>query len=418
LDEPTSLGLHPRFVEPRLLEALADAPVVLIHGPRQCGKTTLARTVAGEMGYAYFSFDDGVALAAAEADPMGFVADLPERTVLDEVQRVPWLFTALKTAVDRRRAPGRFLLTGSANVLLVPKLADSLAGRMEILRLRPLSQCELAGRESRFLETLFAGAFKTRSYERLAADLATRIAAGGYPAALARAAPRRRAIWYRDYLDALVQRDVRDLARIGALNALPRLLALAAAQTARLLNVTELAGPFQLSRPTIRDYVTLLERVFLLETLPPWHSNRLSRLIKTPKLHLGDTGLACALLGVDAAGLAADRSLLGQILETFVFQELRRQASWHDEPLAFFHFRDKDGAEVDIVLERGARTLAGVEVKAAATVTAADFRGLRKLREAAGKRFAGGVVLYDGETSASFGDGLFAVPVRALWETT
>ncbi len=411
-------ALYPRYAEPRLTEALADSPVVLIHGPRQSGKTTLAQVVGERASYAYLSFDDDVARGAAEADPAGFVADLPERAILDEVQRVPALFSALKTAVDRRRTAGRFMLTGSANVLLVPKLADSLAGRMQILRLHPLAQCELARREPRFLDALFESGFKTRRTERLAGQLAERIAAGGYPAALARPAGRRRAAWYRDYLDALVQRDVRDLARISSLDALPRLLALAAAQTARLLNVTDLAGPFQLSRPTIRDYVTLLERVFLLETLPPWHSNRLSRLIKTPKLHLGDTGLACALLGVDAAGLAADRSLLGQILETFVFQELRRQASWHDEPLAFFHFRDKDGAEVDIVLERGARTLAGVEVKAAATVTAADFRGLRKLREAAGKRFAGGVVLYDGETSASFGDGLFAVPVRALWETT
>ena len=210
---------------------------------------------------------------------------------------------------------------------------------------------------------------------------------------------------------------MRDLARISALDALPRLLSLAAAQTARLLNIADLAAPFQLSRPTIRDYVTLLERVFLLETLPPWHSNRLSRLVKTPKLHLGDSGLACALLGVDAASLAADRPLLGQLLETFVFQELRRQASWRDEPIGFFHFRDKDGAEVDIVLERGARELVGVEVKASATVTVADFRGMRKLREAAGKRFAAGVVLYDGEITASFGDGFFAVPLRALWET-
>ncbi len=411
-------ALYPRYAEPRLTEALADSPVVLIHGPRQCGKTTLARMVGEPRGYAYVSFDDDVARGAAEADPAGFVADLPERATLDEVQQVPALFAALKTAVDRRRVTGRFMLTGSANVLLVPKLADSLAGRMQILRLHPLAQCELARRTPRFLDALFDGGFKTRQTERLASALAERIAAGGYPAPLARPAGRRRAAWYRDYLDALVQRDVRDLARISALDALPRLLALAATQTARLLNVTDLAAPFQLSRPTIRDYVTLLERVFLLETLPPWHSNRLSRLVKTPKLHLGDTGLACALLGVDAAALAADRPLLGQLLETFVFQELRRQASWNEEPLSFFHYRDKDGVEVDIVIERGARALAGVEVKAAATVTAADFRGLRKLKEAAGKRFAGGVVLYDGETSASFGDGLHAVPLRALWETT
>lgn len=369
-------------------------------------------------GYAYFSFDDDVALAGAAADPAGFVAGLPERAILDEVQRAPGLFTALKTAVDRRRTPGRFLLTGSANVLLVPKLADSLAGRMEILRLHPLAQCELAGRAPRFLDRLFAGSFKTQTYDRLGAELAERMAAGGYPAALARATARRRTAWYRDYVETMIQRDVRDLARISALDALPRLLALAAGQTARLLNVTDLASPFQLSRPTIRDYVTLLERAFLLEALAPWHSNRLSRLIKTPKLHVGDTGVACALLGLDASALARDRPTLGQLLETFVYQELRRQASWDESETRFHHFRNKDGAEVDIVLERGAHEVAGVEVKAAATVTAADFRGLRKLKDAVGKRFAAGVVLYDGEASVGFGAGLYAVPIRALWETS
>jgi hypothetical protein len=410
--------LYPRYIEARLTEALADAPVVLIHGPRQCGKTTLARMVGEPRGYTYLSFDDDVARAAAEADPVGFVADLPERAVLDEVQHVPALFAALKATVDRRRVSGRFILTGSANVLFVPRLADSLAGRMHILRLHALAQCELARRVPRFLDALFAGAFKTRRAERLGGELAERIVAGGYPAALARPSARRRAAWYRDYLEALVQRDVRDLARISALDALPRLLSLAASQTARLLNVSDLAAPFQLSRPTIRDYVTLLERVFLLETLPPWHSNRLSRLVKTPKLHLGDTGLACALLGAEAAALTSDRALLGQLLETFVFQELRRQASWREAQIGFFHFRDKDGAEVDIVLERGAQELAGIEVKASATVTAADFRGLRKLKQAAGRRFTTGVVLYDGETSASFGHGLYAVPLRMLWEMT
>ncbi len=410
-------ALYPRFAEPRLTEALADSPAVLIHGPRQSGKTTLAQGVGEREGYTYVTFDDAVARGVATADPVGFVADLPQRVILDEVQHVPHLFSTLKTAIDRGRVPGRFMLTGSANVLLLPKLADSLAGRMAILRLHPLAQCELVRRAPDFLERLFGGGFKVNRSERLAGLLSERIAAGGYPAALTRPPGRRRAQWYVDYLDSLVQRDIRELARIASLDALSRLLALAAGQTARLLNVADLAAPFQLSRPTIRDYVTLLARMFLLDELPSWHSNRLSRLVKTPKLHIGDTGLACALLSVDAAALKADRALLGQFLETFVFQELKRQASWHEDALSFFHFRDRDGGEVDLVLERGAQWVAGVEVKAAATVTAADFRGLRKLKDAAGKRFAGGVVLYDGEMSAGFGDAMYAVPIRALWES-
>lgn len=407
---------YPRFAERRLTEALRDSPAVLIHGPRQCGKTTLARSVGKRMGYAYITFDDEVSRGVATADPVGFVADLPRRVILDEVQHVPHLFAALKSAIDRKRVPGRFLLTGSANVLLLPKLADSLAGRMAILRLHPLAQCELARRVPDFLDRLFGRGFNVHPWVRLAAKLPERIVAGGYPVALALPAGRRRVRWYADYLEALVQRDVRELARIGSLDALPRLLAAAAAQTGQLLNVTDLAAPFQLSRPTIRDYATLLARVFLMEELPSWHSNRLSRLVKTPKLHMGDTGLACALLGVDAAALNADRALLGHLLETFVFQELKRHASWHQDALSFFHFRDRDGVEVDIVIERGARSVAGIEVKAAATVTVSDFRGLRKLKDASGNRFAGGVVLYDGELSASFGDGMYAVPIRALWD--
>lgn len=438
--------LHFRHAAPQLTEALEDSPVVLVHGPRQCGKTTLAQLVCapkalrwhgdvpswlkppgnGErtkgQDYDYLSFDDDVVRAGAEADPMGFVANLPERAVLDEVQRVPALFSALKLAVDRHRVPGRFVLTGSTNVLLIPALADSLAGRMQIVPLHPLAQCELASAEPAprpdgFLDALFNGAFSARRVDPLGNQLLERIVAGGYPAALARPPGRRRTNWYRNYIDALVQRDVRDLARISALDALPRLLALAAAQSAQLLNVSDLALPFQVSRPTINGYITLLERIFLLDRLPPWHSNRTSRLIKSPKLHMGDTGLACALLGVDAAALAKNRNLLGQLLETFALQELRRQASWWNAPCTFHHYRDKDQAEVDIVIERGALSVAGVEVKAGATVRNSDFRGLRKLAKAAGSRFQCGVVLYDGEACVSFGDGLYAVPIRLLWET-
>jgi hypothetical protein len=364
------------------------------------------------------SFDDESIQAAARGDPVGFVSSLPARTILDEVQRVPEIFTSLKVAIDERRTAGRFILTGSANVLFVPALADSLAGRMAILRLHPLGQCEIESTRPRFVEILFRGAFKAGIAERLGVELAARIAAGGYPAALARRTAARRRAWYRDYVETQIQRDVRDLSRIRSLDALPKLLALAAGQTARLINVADLSAPFELTRQTIHDHVTLLERVFLLERLPSWHTNRLSRLVKRPKLHMGDTGVACALLGIDAAKLDADRETLGAMLETFVLQELRRQASWRPEPPAFFHYRDRDDFEVDIVLEQGSSAVAGVEVKAASSVSEGDLRGLRKLRDAAGKRFAAGVVLYDGAATVSFGDGLFAVPVRRLWEPT
>ena len=403
----------PRLLERSLLASLSDTPVVLLQGPRQCGKTTLARQVAEPLGFGYLSLDDDNLVRAAKADPLGFVMDLPPKVILDEVQRVPELFTSIKLVVDRNRQPGRFLLTGSADVLLLPKLSESLAGRLEVLRLHPLSQVEMHRGQTQFLEQLFTADFKFATTARLGPDLAALMVSGGFPAALARLGSRRRT-WYQAYMQTLIQRDVRDLARIAALDIMPRLLQLAARQTAHLFNVSELASPFGVSRPTIRDYLTLLERVFLVDLLPPWHVRDINTLVKTPKLHLGDTGLVAALLKVDAASLYANRDLFGQLLETFVFQELRRQSSALHDSIGFFHFRHRDNHEVDIVLEQDTH-LAGVEVKASATVREDDFRGLRKLQEIAGDRFACGVVLYDGEVSLRFGPKLFAMPMATLW---
>lgn len=406
-------SFYPRFILPRLRAALADTPAVLIHGPRQCGKTTLARMVGGD--YAYFTFDDENVLASSRRDPVGFVERLPKRVVLDEVQRVPELFATLKHAIDRDRTPGRFLLTGSANLMLLPRLSDSLAGRMEVLMLYPLAQCEIEGRKSSFLEQVLEGKLSDCAATRLGEELVERVLKGGYPEPRRRASESRRQAWLRNYVETILQRDIHDIARISSMEAVPTLLQMLAQRTGQLLNISELAKAFQLSRPTIDHYVALLRRIFLVDFLQPWHSNRSKRLIKTPKVHLADTGLAAMLLGVDARQLRDNQTAFGHLLETFVYEELRKQASWLDDSPAFYHFRDRDLHEVDIVMEDRQGRLVAVEVKAAGTVFEKDFTGLRCLQRLAGKRFRLGLLLYDGEHLLPFGNDLLAVPISALW---
>ena len=412
-------NLYPRHAEQNLLATLDESPAVLLHGPRQCGKTTLARMIRETQGYQFIDFNLRAPRENARSDPDGFAAGLPERVILDEVQLVPELFAALRVEIDRHRAPGRFLMTGSSNVLLLPKLSDSLAGRMEILDLHPLSQCELERVEPTFLDALFAAGFQMRTTEPLLQQLAERVVTGGYPAIFARSSTRGRQNWHRNYVRMLMQRDIRSLQRIHSLDAMPKLLELAAAQSAQLLNVAGIASNFELNRLTVRGYLTLLRNIFVLDHLPAWHHKRGVGLVKRPKQHFGDTGLACFLLKVGAEELYAphlDRTLFGHLLETFVLQELRRQASANPEPVDFFHYREKSGAEVDIVLSRGNR-LAGIKVKAAATAGTEDFRGLKRFQGLAGERFACGVVLYDGHHCLRFGNQLHAVPIRYLWET-
>ena len=414
----TMSGFYPRHAESPLQDALRDSPVSLIHGPRQSGKTTLAHMVCDPLGFDYVSFDEDAVRNAAQSDPAGFIFNLSTPVILDEIQRVPDIFPALKLEVDRNRRPGRFVLTGSTNVMRAPGLLDSLAGRMEVIRLHPLAQSEIERISPSFLDDLFAGDFDGRWMKPGADDIAQRIITGGFPPSLIRPTSRGRANWYLNYVDALVQRDLLDISRIRYPDALPRLLSATAAQTASLFNSTNLASPLSISRPTVDDYVRILEAGFLLDRLPPWSSNRLSRVVKTPKLHMTDTGLCCALLGIDSHhALSRDRTLFGHLLETFVYQELRRQSVVHDRRLSFYHHRDRKGNEVDIVIERGTLEIAGVEVKASKTVGASDFRGLRKLSEVAGDRFTCGVVLYDGDRILSFGERFYALPTRILWDS-
>jgi len=244
------------------------------------------------------------------------VAEPPEKIIIDEVQRAPEIFTSVKASIDKNRKPGRFILTGSANIFLLPKLSDSLAGRIEIIHLRPLAQAEIMGRQSSGLQNLFTRTtesnLKTTGYTKLGKRLFELITSGGYPSALSRKSESRKMAWYRDFTNTLIQRDIQDIANIQHVSVLPKLLQLCAGQTGRLFNVSDLASPFEISRPTIKEYIVLLEQIFLIEQIQPWHSNRLSRLIKTPKMHLADTGLACSLLNAKAENLHQDRGLLGQ----------------------------------------------------------------------------------------------------------
>lgn len=405
-----------RLLAASLRAALKDTPVVCLLGPRQCGKSTLAHTLAPR--YAYVSFDDAATLAFAQADPAGFVAALPDPVILDEVQRVPELLRTIKLSVDRDRRPGRFLLTGSANLLLLPKLGDSLAGRMEVIELQPLTAAEQERKPGRFLADFLGGKLKPAIAQVSAdgmASLAARIVAGGYPEAVARKPARARA-WHRQYLRTLVERDVHDVARVRDASAVGRLLEMLALRTAELLNVTSLGNDLDLRRETVDHYLDICERLYLVRRLRPWHRNAANRLVKTPKLHLVDSGLAAALAGVTAADWSTQRERFGHLLESFVLQQLIAQAGWTDPDLRFWHYRDKDQTEVDVVITRGRQTW-GVEIKAAATATPADGRGLRRLAEQSGKDFQGGVVLYAGTSTFKLDvPGCVAAPIAQLWD--
>lgn len=398
--------------------ALDDTPVVMVVGPRQAGKTTLCQRLAVARGARVLTFDDAATVAAAEVDPAGFVGGLEGPIVLDEIQRVPALLPAIKLAVDRRREPGRFLLTGSANVLTLPRVSESLAGRMEVLTLWPLSQGEIEGRREGFVDRMFgAGPPPARPAAEPRAAILRRALAGGYPELLRRPRIERRRAWFGSYLMTILQRDVRDLARIDDLTAVPRLLALLAARTGSVLNVADLSRSTGMPHTTLTRYLSLLEATFLVRPIPAWSGGRSRRLLKAPRVILTDTGLLAHLAGLNEPALAHDATAMGPILENFVAMELSKQLAWNRTRVELFHFRTYGGREVDLVLEADEGRVVGIEVKAAATVSADDLNGLEALRELAGKRFHRGVVLYGGREVLPFGPALWAVPISALWST-
>jgi predicted AAA+ superfamily ATPase len=306
-------------------------------------------------------------------------------------------------------------LTGSANLLTVSKVSESLAGRMEIVNLLPLSQAEIRGRKPVFLKAAFQGKLGKPGETLIGRDLVGAVLTGGYPEMLRRKQPERRQAWARDYIRAIVQRDVRDIAEIDKLDQMPRLLQVLAQHSGQLTNFTQMGGQVGFDDKTTRKYVAILEQLFLVRRLEPWFRNQLKRLVKSPKLHFLDSGLLASLLGATAERVAKDRTIFGRLLETFVFSEVLKQISWMDSSCTLYHYRDKDQDEVDIVVEDQTGALVGIEVKASATVNNGDFKGLRKLADACGDDFKLGLVLYDGEKGVPFGDRLFAAPLSCLW---
>lgn len=415
--------LYSRHIKAELDAALDDTPAVIVVGPRQAGKSTLASRVAEERRARYVTLDDDGARQAANDDPTGFVEEASLPLCVDEFQKAPALLPAIKARIDRARAGGKrpagmFILTGSANVWATLRISESLVGRAERVRLWPLSQGELRGRRETFIDDAFAGRVAQLAKAPIGrAAIAEALTTGGYPEAVARRDERRRGRWFEEYVAMTLERDVRDLVRNARqLDELPMLLRLAAARVSGLLSPSGIARDAGMSRPTVQRYLALLEQLFLLMRARAWSRNIGQRLIKAPKVWLPDTGLACGLLDYGQARFEEDEtSLAGALFENFVATELVKQAAWTEASIRIHHLRTAGGREVDILIERDDGAICGIEVKLGASARSRDFGTLRHLQTKLGPRFKLGLVLHTGSETLPFGQGLWALPVSALW---
>jgi uncharacterized protein len=411
------MSLIPRNIKTHLLTAAQDTPVIMVKGARQTGKSTLMNGLFPIDSPAYVTLDDMHTLGLARSGPQAFVESLPERVILDEIQRVPELILPIKLSVDRNRKPGRFFITGSANVLSLPKVTESLAGRIEIHTLWPLSQGEIRGKREGFIDALFTDEKLPAVRSTTISDVLISASTGGYPDVQSRSVERRTG-WFERYISSLMERDVRDLSNIEQLTALPNLLELIASRSGALLNNSDLSRSLELPLSTLKRYLSLLELLFLVVPVRPWFGNFGKRLVKVPKLYLNDTGLLCHLLGCDVQAISTNGKLLGAIFENFIVMELVKQLTWSQTRAKIFHFRTVNGQEVDIVLEAADGRIVGIECKAATTIKADTFKGLNALKELAGNKFHRGIVLYTGANVLGFAEDMQAIPVSALWEIT
>jgi hypothetical protein len=404
-----------RHIEPELKAFLDLMPVVLVTGARQTGKTTLVASIGEERNIPFITFDDEFSLSNALRDPSGWIQSLPKPVIIDEVQRAPEIFLSIKRDVDQHREPGRYLLTGSANPLLLPKLGDSLAGRMGIVSMFPFSQGELKKKQELFIPTIFGDSIPFQQFEALTNEaLYSMLLHGGFPSIQFLSDFQDVNRWVRSYLQIIMERDVRDIANIEGIREFPRLFQLLATRSGQLLNLADISRSLGMVNVTLNRYIRLLEILYFIHLLPSWFSNLGKRLTKAPKLHLCDSAIMGQLLGVDSKRLQEDSHLFGQFLESFVFSELLKQKSWSKFPFMIYHFRDMDH-EVDFVLEKPDKTLIGIEVKSTRKIQADDLRGLKYLKNLAGNQFKRGIILHLGTQIESLGDDLWAMPIQSLW---
>jgi uncharacterized protein len=405
----------PRRAARKVELALLDTRVVLVAGPRQSGKSTLVKRFSDETR-PYVSLDDAQVLSAARTDPIGFVRNL-DRAVIDEIQRAPELMLAIKDSVDRDPTPGRFLITGSTNLLALPKIGDSLAGRIEKIMLYPLAQAEFFQSSGTMIDRLFAGEKPSWQGSPLYGPaLIETILKGGYPEPAGRKNEERRRAWFADYLTFVLDRDVRDIADIDQLGKLPALLQLLGEHASQLTNLAALGSALNLSTPTIARYVSILERLYLLQATRPWFTNRLSRLIKTPKVHFIDSGLLAHVRDDGQDSFHLDRSRLGPLTESFAVSEILKQLSWSKTRATLSHLRTRDGDEVDIVLEDPRGRIIGIEIKASSTLRPKDFSGLKKLEQAVGDKFVYGLILHDHDRITPVSAKIQGAPLSLLWQ--
>lgn len=408
--------IYSRWQKETVEKALKTRRVLLLSGARQCGKTTLAKQLAVKDA-AYRTLDDLAMKQLAENDPQGFVKHTDKMLIIDEIQRVPELLSAIKLVVDENTEPGQYLLTGSANIQSLPGVQESLAGRIRKVRLRPLSQGELLGAEPHFLEKAFKQSFSKANksiYDRKAMlEIAFR---GGFPEAVKLAASER-SQWHRDYITALLERDLVDIAHITRHAAMRELVKTLAAWSGKFMDISAIGAGLSIRRPTIESYINALEALYMIERVQPWVRTDYERIGKQEKLYMTDSGLMVSILRWRMAQVELDSDRSGKLIETFIFNELSAQIDACNGKYELFHYRDREQREIDFLIEREDHALLGIEIKAGSAISTNDFKHLKWFKDnIAKKRPFLGIVLYSGALSGSMGDNLWAVPFGALWE--